>query len=162
VKAFAMLAVGAVSVLLARVLPDAWLNTRYAFREEPGLFMPAGLVTLATLALVMGIERWAQRITGHRVPFERRLLIPIPSVLLLVVIFKVVMSPIGTGQPELMEAPLLLALAILPFVLLEDTRAPMRFILGVWSLHGIWFLLVVWMQVLAGAGQWRDAIIGSR
>jgi len=159
-KAFTALAVGTVCFLVAQMLPTAISNVLYALREAPRVFLPAAAVTIATLTLIIGMEYWAKRLTGFVLPSERRLLIPLPSILTLSYILEVTMLPYYAETSAIWDAAILISLLILPFVHFEERRVPLRYILGVWAAHFVWFLFIIWMHA-AENGRWRDAIMGE-
>lgn len=160
-KVLLILLAAVAGLLLLEVLPDAFRHTVHAFREGTLLLLPTGAILLTTVSLVLGVERWAQRITGYRVPPERRIMIPVPALLALAYFFNAITLPFYAEIPGYWDAAVILSLAILPFWLLEQMRTPLPFILGVWFLHIVWFLVVVTINAKILRGHWLDALMGG-
>lgn len=140
-----------VALLLAAVASDIVLNPAYF--HGSGVFIANAVLLPLSLCLFLGIEKWGERITGYSIPAHRRLLIPIPAVLWLIGFLKMCASRYpynSTTVEELCGIAMVISLAVLPFLLLEEVRTPVRFILGVWAAYILWLFAFVLVMVKAG------------
>ena len=126
--------------LLSGVVPD--VGYRLTFVSWKIVAAANALVIALTLGLVLWIEWRAQKLTGYLVPFGRRILIPVPAFLAFATVIKVIVKPFGgygtDGAIVIYQNATLIFAGLLPFLLIEETGTPVRFILEVWFGYVLW------------------------
>ena len=139
-NALRILLLFAAAALVMGVVPYLSLRPRYF--HSPAALIAVTLLVPPKLFLCLGIERWTRRLTGYCVPFSRRMLIPMPAFLCVATTVIAVVTPVGgygTGAKlDFYGNTMLLSMVLLPFLLVEDVRTPVRFILGVWAGYALW------------------------